>query len=544
MSAGARGPDRAATVAIGAALAAGVLFRIFAVSSKVLWFDEFLTANFARESFGGLLASLRHEAHPPLYFLLMKFWRMAYGDGRIALKSFSLVCGIGAMLLLARLVRRTLGAPAAAMAAVLFGLSAAQIDQATDAKAYGLVVLLVVALLDALSDERPGAGRSVWAALLALAAASTHFYAAAAAIALTAAAALSFGGELRRRAAIAFGAAAAASAFWVQYAVRLPRGAADYIREIWEHVPAWSPAAVSLRIALPGWRHPYPPMLGSALPGLRPVEVLGAIGVAAIFIAAAVCRGPEIAPPRRFLLLSGLALLPGFLALGVFTTLVDRPIVLPGRFEVVPELGLALLVALAVSRLGSSAWVAVAAVAAVALASALPQWRLHRERLPLRREEAIVRWLSERALFRGPAEVVTLGLARPPLDYYAAGTPLVRFVSFPASQDEHPGWRTKDEATEGRARLLAEADQLAATLRAEISRGTGVFVAARPDPRNTFLLSRLEDGLDLVPTPLASWFFELRPAAEKLASGGDPGSIFPPRSTRPAPRRSGALRPG
>jgi hypothetical protein len=164
--------------------------------------------------------------------------------------------------------------------------------------------------------------------------------------------------------------------------------------------------------------------------------------------------------------------------------------------------------------------------------------------LPLRREEAIVRWLEQRALFRGPSQVVMLGLARPPLDYYANGSPLLRFVSFPKSQDEHPGWRTEAEAVERRKELAAEAEELAATLRDEVSRGVGVFVAARPDPRNSILLAKLEDGLDLVTTPLAPWFFELRPAAEKIASDDEFGATCPPRSTRTIPPRSAGSRPG
>ena len=37
---------------------------------------------------------IQHEGHPPLYFFLLKGWSLIFGYSELALRSFSVVCGI------------------------------------------------------------------------------------------------------------------------------------------------------------------------------------------------------------------------------------------------------------------------------------------------------------------------------------------------------------------------------------------------------------------------------------------------------------------
>ena len=41
-----------------------------------------------------------HEGHPPLYFVLLKLWAYGFGTSEIALRSFSLSCGLIIFLIL------------------------------------------------------------------------------------------------------------------------------------------------------------------------------------------------------------------------------------------------------------------------------------------------------------------------------------------------------------------------------------------------------------------------------------------------------------
>lgn len=527
--------------------AAGVFFsalllRLWAVEGKFLWFDEFLSANLARHRWTDLLAAVHREAHPPLYFALLKAWATAFGDGRVAMKMLSLVAGMAALVLLAEAARSAFGGRAALVATVLFTFATVQIDQATDAKPYALLAMFLAALLAALVRlaRTPGTGGGWLAGAAAAAAccASTHFYGGLAAIAVSAAAVVAFRGGKRRRAAALLVVSALSFAVWLPAALRLPRGAADYIRDIWARVPGWAPLAVSLRVSLPGWRKPYPAMNGIILPDPTWREAAGAAVLAALFVAALRRRCAPVEETgrpeaRRFLLISGLALLPGFLAAETILNFLDRPVGLPGRFEVVTQTGLALLAAASSFRLRRCGTFT-GLLVAIGVWTTLPQWPPPRGPLPIRREEVIVRALEARLPPGGSALIVMLGLARPPFDYYAAGDPRLRLVSFPASQDDHPGWRVNGEAQVRSRELSEEADRLVAKIDEDLECGISVYLAAREDPRNEALLSRLRADHAIEKTPFADWFFELRREPVRLA-GLQSSPVAPPPPNSPPP---------
>jgi uncharacterized membrane protein len=49
---------------------------------------------------------IMHEGHPPLYFVLLKLWSYLFGSSEVALRSFSLCCGLISFLVLFNLFRR------------------------------------------------------------------------------------------------------------------------------------------------------------------------------------------------------------------------------------------------------------------------------------------------------------------------------------------------------------------------------------------------------------------------------------------------------
>ena len=404
-----------------------LLLRLSAIHDKFLWFDEFLTANLARNSWAAILGAVRAEAHPPLYFVGMKIWAALFGDGPVALKTVSLLCGMAALGFLADAVRRVFGSAAAVVAALLFAFSTVQIDQSTDAKPYALLVLLVVLqVLGACPRRKRARTEGIFRprGLLHAPGGSTHFYGTAAVLAVGLAALLSArDARGRGRGAAILLAGSATALVWAPAALRLPRGAADYIREIWGGVPRWAPILVSTRISLPGWRKPYPPMAGTMLPQLSAREILAALVVVVLLTwGTARRRGPgEDSPGEGFLTLAGSFLFFGFLLLETAANFADRPIGLPGRFEVLTEAGLALLSARAAFRAGPPARVLGALLAAACLWTVVPQWRPRFGPRPIRREQLILRDIRERLAPGRFADVVTLGLARPPLEYYAAG---------------------------------------------------------------------------------------------------------------------------
>jgi len=497
--AGSRSSSAGFDAALVAVVFVALLIRIFAARGKILWFDEFLSANLIRRAWSGLFPAIRAEAHPPFYFALLKLWCSIFGDGSLGMKSLSVLAGTSAVVVVADAVRRVRGEAAALAAAVLIGLSTVQIDQASEAKPYALLAFFVALLIWSVVRDRERRSVGSLASVLAVGAAcaSTHFYGGACTVALALCAIISAGDRRARVGASAlFVTGLIVSAIWLPGAFRMDPRAADYIRQMWGGVPGWAPFLASTRVALPGWRKPYPTMAGTILPDLAPREIAAAAAVVLIGIVALIgARAHDDRPAHgRFLTLAAL----------------NRPIALIGRSEVIVEIGFAILMAVAISRWRRFRGIPVVVVAILGLGTVIPQWRPHAGRLPIRWEEEIVHRLRAVSPPGAHVDIVTLGLGRPPFEYFAHGDPRLTFISFPLSQNDHPGWAPHSIDTAEARALAQEAVALVAAIDDEIARGVSVYLVDRADPRNAYLLSVLRRDHDLRRVPWgASWFYAI-----------------------------------
>jgi mannosyltransferase len=136
-------PSVGAILLVGAAVVAGIAFRLHSASD--LWLDEALTVNIARLPIADLFEQLRHDGHPPLYYLLLHSWMQVFGEGDDAVRLLSAVFGV-ASLPLAWLAARRLGGRVAATAGlVLLATSPYAVRYSTEARMYALVIFLVLA---------------------------------------------------------------------------------------------------------------------------------------------------------------------------------------------------------------------------------------------------------------------------------------------------------------------------------------------------------------------------------------------------------------
>jgi mannosyltransferase len=174
---------------VGLMIAAGVVLR-FATSSH-LWLDEAITVEIARRSVSGMLAALRHDGAPPLYYLMLHFWTGIFGGGDIAVRALSGVLSV-ATLPVAWLAGRRVARVAAAFghvekssthragtaALLLFATSPYAIRYGSEARMYSLVVLLVLLFGLALARalEQPGPKRWIPLTLTTAALAYTHYW--------------------------------------------------------------------------------------------------------------------------------------------------------------------------------------------------------------------------------------------------------------------------------------------------------------------------------------------------------------------------------
>lgn len=173
----ARLPSWAPTAAIAAVTVVGVVLRFYSRSN--LWLDEALSVNIAKLPPADLLEALRHDGHPPLYYLLLHYWMSLVGEGDVAVRALSGIFGVATLPLAWVAGRRLAGVTGARWAFVLVALSPYCIRYSTETRMYSLVMLLVFAgyllLTDALRE--PKTWRLVGLALIAGLLALSHYWA-------------------------------------------------------------------------------------------------------------------------------------------------------------------------------------------------------------------------------------------------------------------------------------------------------------------------------------------------------------------------------
>ena len=87
------------------------------------------------------------ENHPPLYFLLLRAWRSAFGDSATAIRSLSVLASVVAVGLTTLAGAELAGAAAGGWAGLIMAVAWPQVREAQDARAYALVTALAAAAL-------------------------------------------------------------------------------------------------------------------------------------------------------------------------------------------------------------------------------------------------------------------------------------------------------------------------------------------------------------------------------------------------------------
>jgi mannosyltransferase len=125
-------------------IAAGL--RIFTINSQSFWYDEAVTAQLTESSVADIcLGRAKDNGNPPLYTLCAKAWSDVFGRSEAGFRSFSVVCGVLAVLLLALLGRQLFGPRVGVLAAGLLAVSPLQIEHSNEARTYALLQLMVIA---------------------------------------------------------------------------------------------------------------------------------------------------------------------------------------------------------------------------------------------------------------------------------------------------------------------------------------------------------------------------------------------------------------
>lgn len=167
-----------------AVLALAAVLRFGGLGDEAIWMDEAATLWFSDLDWGYLWKEIpKFENHPPLYYMLLKAWRMIAGSSELAIRVPSALASLGVVVFLfiaGRVVGQTLGAGGSGdvaprqgwslglLAGALAALSGFQITFAEEARPYafaalGVAAMMAGALRIVCDPERAEGTRSLWA---------------------------------------------------------------------------------------------------------------------------------------------------------------------------------------------------------------------------------------------------------------------------------------------------------------------------------------------------------------------------------------------
>jgi uncharacterized membrane protein len=152
--------------ALIAAMLAGLALRLYSLAKISLWHDEAFSALMLRYSWPEMLHRIAEDVHPPLYYIILRFWVHIFGESVFSLRGFSVACGVAAIILAYYLVEKYFTSrKAAILAAIFLAVNFFQIYRGSlEARMYTLGVLLALSatasLLTALHST--GSEKKTW----------------------------------------------------------------------------------------------------------------------------------------------------------------------------------------------------------------------------------------------------------------------------------------------------------------------------------------------------------------------------------------------
>lgn len=110
-----------------------------------VWFDEAYSILLAKQPFSQLIHLTVLDTHPPLYYLLLKFWAGIFGWSELALRSLSVLAMGGATIFAGLFARRWFGMRTALIALPFMVFSAFLVRYSFEIRMYALASLIGIA---------------------------------------------------------------------------------------------------------------------------------------------------------------------------------------------------------------------------------------------------------------------------------------------------------------------------------------------------------------------------------------------------------------
>lgn len=136
---------------IGIAIA-GLLLRLWHLTSISLWHDEAFSALLIKYSWSEMMMRIGLDVHPPMYYIFLRIWSYIFGHSLFSLRGMSVLFGVLAIITTYYFVNYVFqNRRAALIAAALIAVNPFQVQYVTEARMYTMGAFFAIAAAFALS---------------------------------------------------------------------------------------------------------------------------------------------------------------------------------------------------------------------------------------------------------------------------------------------------------------------------------------------------------------------------------------------------------
>jgi len=124
-------------------LLVGLILRLISLNQS-LWLDEATTALVAKMPLSNIFNNfLPNDVHPPLYYLIVKYWSFVFGTSEVALRIPSVLFGLGTIYFTYLIGKKIFNEKTGLLAAAFLATSGLAVYYSQEARMYSLAALLV-----------------------------------------------------------------------------------------------------------------------------------------------------------------------------------------------------------------------------------------------------------------------------------------------------------------------------------------------------------------------------------------------------------------
>jgi mannosyltransferase len=123
----------------------GSFLRIYLLGALSIWYDEMFSIVVAKNSLSGVVtAAATSDVHPPLYYFLLHYWILAFGESDVVIRLLSAIFGIFAIPMVYLVGRTIFSEEIGLVAAFVTAVSPLNVYYSQEARMYSLLVLLTL----------------------------------------------------------------------------------------------------------------------------------------------------------------------------------------------------------------------------------------------------------------------------------------------------------------------------------------------------------------------------------------------------------------